>query len=130
MTVIAVRKLEKAISQALFDWLSPQGFIAADGGGIERWQGNRYDFIGAVVNRVGGENHIRATQFVKLLDAAGQDLPAVVSGIFSWFRPGKNFQAATPDSEIVITCNKFMAAHLFDDHLPENLPVGRDFHLQ
>jgi hypothetical protein len=58
MTVIAVRKLDKAISQALLDWLSPQGFIAADGGGVERWQGNRYDFIGAVVNRIGGENRI------------------------------------------------------------------------
>lgn len=58
MTVIAVRKLDKAISQALLDWLSPEGFVAAEGGGVERWQGNRYDFIGAVVNRVGGENRI------------------------------------------------------------------------
>ncbi|GGY30077.1 hypothetical protein [Paludibacterium paludis] len=58
MTVIAVRKLDKAISQALLEWLSPHGFIAAEGGGVERWLGNRYDFIGAVVNRVGGLNRI------------------------------------------------------------------------
>ncbi len=58
MTVIAVKQLDKAISQALLEWLSPQGFVAAEGGGVERWQGNRYDFIGAVVNRIGGENRI------------------------------------------------------------------------
>jgi hypothetical protein len=58
MTVIAVRKLDKAISQALLEWLGPHGFVAAEGGGVERWQGNRYAFIGAVVNRVGGQNRI------------------------------------------------------------------------
>lgn len=58
MTVIAVRKLDKSISKALLEWLSPHGFMAAEGGGVERWQGNRYDFIGAVVNRIGGENRI------------------------------------------------------------------------
>ncbi|MEF3067108.1 hypothetical protein [Pandoraea apista] len=58
MTVIAVRKLEKYISQALLEWLAPFGFIAADGGGVERWHRVRYDFIGAVVNRVGGQNRI------------------------------------------------------------------------
>lgn len=32
MTVIAVRKLDKAISQALQEWLAPHDFVAADGG--------------------------------------------------------------------------------------------------
>ncbi len=71
MTVIAVRKLDKAISQALLEWLSPHGFIAADGGGVERWRGNRYDFIGAVVNRIGGENRVSPFGQMGFLDRKG-----------------------------------------------------------
>lgn len=58
MTVIAVRGLDKAVSKALLNWLSPLGFVAAAGGGVERWLGNRYDFVGAVVNRIGGSNRV------------------------------------------------------------------------
>jgi hypothetical protein len=58
MTVITVKNLDKAISDAMLEWLSPQGFVAAEGGGVERWRGDRYDFIGAIVNRIGGENRI------------------------------------------------------------------------
>lgn len=58
MTVLSVRKLDKAICQAMLDWLAPHGFVAAAGGGVERWQGDRYDFLGCVVNRIGGKNCI------------------------------------------------------------------------
>jgi hypothetical protein len=58
MTAISVKKLDKAIDLALLTWLSPQGFVAADGGGVERWDENRYDYVGCIVNRVGGENAI------------------------------------------------------------------------
>jgi hypothetical protein len=58
MTVISVRKLERAIFQAMLDWLAPHGFVAAAGGGVERWQGDRYDFLGCVVSRIGGKNCI------------------------------------------------------------------------
>ncbi|TVO52660.1 hypothetical protein [Denitromonas halophila] len=58
MTFISTRKLEKAIDRALQDWLSPYGFRPANGGGVERWQDNRYDFIGSLVCKIGGENRI------------------------------------------------------------------------
>jgi hypothetical protein len=58
MTFISTKKLEKAIERALLDWLSPYGFESAEGGGVERWKDNRYDFIGTVVCKIGGENRI------------------------------------------------------------------------
>lgn len=58
MTVIAVRKLDKAICQAMLVWPAPHGFVAAAGGGVERWTGDRYDFLGCIVNRIGGRNCI------------------------------------------------------------------------
>lgn len=58
MTVLSVRKLDKAICHAMLNWLAPHGFVAAAGGGVERWQGERYDFLGCVVNRIGGKNCI------------------------------------------------------------------------
>jgi hypothetical protein len=59
MTVIPVKKLDKTVDTAMLEWLSPLGFGRAGPGGVERWRGNRYDFLGCVVNRVGGENHVR-----------------------------------------------------------------------
>jgi hypothetical protein len=58
MTFISTKKLEKAIDRALLEWLSPLGFHPAEGGGVERRQDARYDFIGSVVCKIGGENRI------------------------------------------------------------------------
>ena len=58
MSFISTKKLEKAIARSLLDWLAPYGFKLAEGGGVERWIDNRYDFIGTVVCKIGGENRI------------------------------------------------------------------------
>lgn len=58
MTFISTKKLEKAIDRSLLNWLSPCGFKLAEGGGVERRKDNRYDFIGTVVRKIGGENRI------------------------------------------------------------------------
>jgi hypothetical protein len=58
MTVLPVKKLDKIVDQAMLEWLSPLGFVRASSGGVERWQGDRYDYLGCVVNRIGGENRV------------------------------------------------------------------------
>lgn len=58
MTAIAVKTLRTRVNGALLEWFAPLGFRPASSGGVERWQGDRYDYIGCVVNRIGGENRI------------------------------------------------------------------------
>jgi hypothetical protein len=58
MSALSVSKLRSKVNKALLDWLSPLGFVPADSGGVERWTGERYDYIGCVVNRIGGENRV------------------------------------------------------------------------
>lgn len=58
MMVLPVRSLEKQVNQALLGWFSSAGFTPSDSGGVERWREDRYDYIGCVVNRIGGENRV------------------------------------------------------------------------
>jgi hypothetical protein len=58
MTVVAVKKLRAWVNGSLLEWLAPLGFKSASSGGVERWHGDRYDYIGCVVNRIGEENRI------------------------------------------------------------------------
>ena len=58
MTVLPVKKLHKIVDQSMLEWFAPMGFVRASSGGVERWQGDRYDYLGCVVNRIGGENRV------------------------------------------------------------------------
>lgn len=63
MMVIPQKKLVKIVSNSLKEWLSPLGFSkedcgGVDGGGVFRWQGDVYTFIGCRAIRIGGENRI------------------------------------------------------------------------
>jgi len=58
MTVLPFKKLEKIVDKAMLEWFAPLGFVRASSGGVERWQGDRYDYLGCVVNRIGGLNRV------------------------------------------------------------------------
>lgn len=58
MTVLPFKKLHRIVDQAMQEWFTPLGFVRASSGGVERWQGDRYDYLGCVVNRIGGENRV------------------------------------------------------------------------
>lgn len=58
MTFLSPKKLEAAVDKHLLELMAPQGFVVGDPGGIERWQGDRYDYIACVINKVGGVTRI------------------------------------------------------------------------
>jgi hypothetical protein len=58
MTFISPKKLDRAIDKAMLELMAPLGFVAASSGGIERWQGDRYDYMGCVVNKIGGTTRV------------------------------------------------------------------------
>ena len=58
MTVLPVKKLHKIVNKSMLEWFTPLGFVGASSGGVERWQRDRYDYLGCVVNRIGGMNRI------------------------------------------------------------------------
>ena len=58
MTVLPIKKLCKVVDHSMLEWFAPLGFVRLSGGGVERWKDDRYDYLGCVVNRIGGENRI------------------------------------------------------------------------
>lgn len=59
MTVIPLKKLEKIVGKACFEWLKPLNFVLEDNGGCGRWDNDIYTYVGCVVDRVGGINRIK-----------------------------------------------------------------------
>jgi hypothetical protein len=58
MTVLPLKKLHKIVNQAMLEWFTPLCFVRASSGGVERWQDDRYDYLGCVVKRIGGLNRV------------------------------------------------------------------------
>ena len=42
----------------MLELMAPHGFAKASSGGIERWRGDRYDYMGCVVNQIGGATKV------------------------------------------------------------------------
>jgi hypothetical protein len=58
MAFISPKKLDRVIDKAMLELMTPFGFVAANSGGIERWQDDRYDYMGCVVNQIGGTTRV------------------------------------------------------------------------
>jgi hypothetical protein len=58
MTFLSPKKLDRLIDKSMLELMAPVGFVAASSGGIERWQGDRYDYMGCIVNQIGGMTRV------------------------------------------------------------------------
>jgi hypothetical protein len=81
-------KLERAITTALVDTLREKGFARAETGGVERWNGDIYMFVGAVVTRIGDVN--RVEPFAQL----GFRKPQQIYNKYMWDEPEEGIRLA------------------------------------